>query len=163
MEIHGSYLGPDSRSWSGSDFNGVNAPTELDGTSVTIGGQPAFLSYVSPGQVNAQVPTSAETGSQTLVVTTSAGKTTPVPVLVNGVEPGLLSTFMIVFAMCISNFVVPLILGRGVILFTTNLMYTRFSDVANYPSGAAIGVIMLVLSCSMVYAIAGMARRVAQG
>jgi ABC-type spermidine/putrescine transport system permease subunit I len=77
--------------------------------------------------------------------------------------PGLLSTFMIVFAMCISNFVVPLILGRGVILFTTNLMYTRFSDVANYPSGAAIGVIMLVLSCSMVYAIAGMARRVAQG
>jgi putative spermidine/putrescine transport system permease protein len=77
--------------------------------------------------------------------------------------PGLLSTFMIVFAMCISNFVVPLILGRGVILFTTNLMYTRFSDVANYPSGAAIGVIMLVLSCSMVYAIAGMARRVARG
>ena len=62
--------------------------------------------------------------------------------------PGLLSTFMIVFAMCISNFVVPLILGRGVILFTTNLMYTRFSDVANYPSGAAIGVIMFVLSRS---------------
>ena len=44
--------------------------------------------------------------------------------------PGLLSAFMISFAMCISNFVVPLILGRGVVLFTTNLMYVRFSDVA---------------------------------
>jgi ABC-type spermidine/putrescine transport system permease subunit I len=66
--------------------------------------------------------------------------------------PGLLAAFMIVFAMCISNFVVPLILGRGVVLFTTNLMYTRFSDVADYPSGAAIGVIMLVLASMIVYA-----------
>lgn len=65
--------------------------------------------------------------------------------------PGLLSAFMIAFAMCISNFVVPLILGRGVVLFTTNLMYTRFSDVANYPSGAAIGIIMLVLALAIVY------------
>lgn len=64
---------------------------------------------------------------------------------------GLLSAFMIAFAMCISNFVVPLILGRGVVLFTTNLMYTRFSDVANYPSGAAIGIIMLLLAIAVVY------------
>jgi ABC-type spermidine/putrescine transport system permease subunit I len=75
--------------------------------------------------------------------------------------PGLLSTFLIVFAMCISNFVVPLILGRGVVLFTTNLMYTRFSDVANYPSGAAIGVIMLVIACSLVYAMTFVVRRMA--
>jgi len=75
--------------------------------------------------------------------------------------PGLLSTFMIVFAMCISNFVVPLILGRGIVLFTTNLMYTRFSDVANYPSGAAIGIIMLVISCGLIYAMTRVARRMA--
>src|SRR5258708_1188559 len=66
--------------------------------------------------------------------------------------PGLLSAFMIAFAMCISNFVVPLILGRGVVLFTTNLMYVRFSDVANFPSGAAIGVIMFVLAALVVTA-----------
>ena len=65
--------------------------------------------------------------------------------------PGLLSAFMIAFAMCISNFVVPLILGRGVVLFTTNLMYVRFSDVANFPSGAAIGVIMFVLAALVIY------------
>jgi putative spermidine/putrescine transport system permease protein len=66
--------------------------------------------------------------------------------------PGLLSAFMIAFAMCISNFVVPLILGRGVVLFTTNLMYVRFSDVANFPSGAAIGVIMFALAALVVTA-----------
>jgi putative spermidine/putrescine transport system permease protein len=72
--------------------------------------------------------------------------------------PGLLSAFMISFAMCISNFVVPLILGRGVVLFTTNLMYVRFSDVANFPSGAAIGIIMFVLAGLVVYALAGLVR-----
>ena len=77
--------------------------------------------------------------------------------------PGLLAAFMIVFAMCISNFVVPLILGRGVVLFTTNLMYTRFSDVANYPSGAAIGVIMLVIACSLVYAMTSLVRHFVPG
>ena len=72
--------------------------------------------------------------------------------------PGLLSAFMIAFAMCISNFVVPLILGRGVVLFTTNLMYVRFSDVANFPSGAAIGVIMFALAGFVVYAMTQLVR-----
>ncbi len=72
--------------------------------------------------------------------------------------PGLLSAFMIAFAMCISNFVVPLILGRGVVLFTTNLMYVRFSDVANYPSGAAIGIIMFALAGLVVYAMTQLVR-----
>jgi putative spermidine/putrescine transport system permease protein len=63
--------------------------------------------------------------------------------------------------MCISNFVVPLILGRGVVLFTTNLMYVRFSDVANFPSGAAIGIIMFVLTALVIYAMTLLVRRLA--
>jgi putative spermidine/putrescine transport system permease protein len=73
--------------------------------------------------------------------------------------PGLLSAFMIALVMCISSFVVPLILGRGIILFTTNLMYVRFSDVANYPSGAAIGVVMFILAAALIYAMARLVRR----
>jgi len=72
--------------------------------------------------------------------------------------PGLLSAYMIALAMCISSFVVPLILGRGIVLFTTNLMYVRFSDVANYPSGAAIGMIMFVLAGFIIYAMTRLAR-----
>jgi putative spermidine/putrescine transport system permease protein len=51
-----------------------------------------------------------------------------------------------------------LILGRGVVLFTTNLMYVRFSDVANFPSGAAIGIVMFVLAAIVVYAMTQMVR-----
>jgi ABC-type spermidine/putrescine transport system permease subunit I len=73
--------------------------------------------------------------------------------------PGLISAFLIAFAMCISNFVVPLILGRGVISFVSTLMYVRFSEIANYPSGAAIGVVMLILSFAVVLGLGALARR----
>ncbi len=39
---------PDARSWTGADFQGNNAPTSLDGVAVTIGGQKAFVDYISP-------------------------------------------------------------------------------------------------------------------
>jgi uncharacterized protein (TIGR03437 family) len=91
VEIHGSYLAPDSRTWTGADFSGVNAPTSLDGTSVTIGGQPAFISYISAGQVNAQVPTNIGSGAQQLIVTTTYGKTAAYTITVNGVLPRLLA------------------------------------------------------------------------
>jgi ABC-type spermidine/putrescine transport system permease subunit I len=73
--------------------------------------------------------------------------------------PGLVSGFLVALAMCISNFIVPLLLGRGVVVFTTSLMYTRFADVGNYPSGAAIGVVMLVLSFLVVYGFTALAQR----
>lgn len=73
--------------------------------------------------------------------------------------PGILSAFLIAYAICISNFVVPLILGKGLVLFTSNLMYIRFSEIANYPSGAAIGFIMLVLSFAIVFGLTWMVRR----
>jgi uncharacterized protein (TIGR03437 family) len=73
IEIYGSDLSTNSRSWGGADFSGVNAPTSLDGTKVTVGGQAAFIDYISPGQVNAQVPSNVGTGSQPIVVTTAAG------------------------------------------------------------------------------------------
>jgi uncharacterized protein (TIGR03437 family) len=91
INIYGSYLAYDSRGWAGADFNGPNAPMSLDGTSVTIGGQPAFVSYISPGQMNAQVPSNAGTGMQQVVVTTTAGQSAASLVIVNGTEPGLLA------------------------------------------------------------------------
>ncbi len=91
IEIYGSNLASDSREWSGTDFNGVNAPTSLDGTTVTIGGADAFIDYISPGQVNAQVPSSVGTGSQPLIVTSSAGASPAYPITVNATQPGLLA------------------------------------------------------------------------
>jgi uncharacterized protein (TIGR03437 family) len=91
VTIYGSYLASDSRSWAASDFSGNNAPTSLDGTSVTIGGQRAFISYISPGQINAQVPGNIGTGAQPLVITTAAGVSATYAATVNPAEPGLLA------------------------------------------------------------------------
>ena len=70
----------------------MNAPESLDGTSVTIGGQPAYVAFISPSQVNVQVPSNIGTGSQPLIVTTQAGgASSSYSVTVNAQEPGLLA------------------------------------------------------------------------
>ena len=65
--------------------------------------------------------------------------------------PGLLSAFLICFTLCLSAFVVPMILGKGKVLFISNLIYARFSEIANYPSGSAVAIIMLAVSLLTIY------------
>jgi uncharacterized protein (TIGR03437 family) len=89
IEIYGSNLATDSRQWATADFNGNNAPTSLDGTTVTIGGQLAYVDYISPGQVNVQVPSTAPTGTQPVVVTSGSNVSQPLAITVNATAPGL--------------------------------------------------------------------------
>jgi uncharacterized protein (TIGR03437 family) len=91
IEIYGSNLATNARSWANADFHGLNAPSVLDGTSVSIGGQAAFLSYISPTQLDAQVPSDVGTGTQPMVVTTAGGSSAPYMVTVNATQPGLLA------------------------------------------------------------------------
>ncbi len=91
VEIYGSNLAGDTRTWAGSDFVGNQAPTSLDKTSVTVGRQPAFIDYISPTQVNALLASNTPTGSQQMVVTNANGAATQYTVMVNAVQPGLLS------------------------------------------------------------------------
>ncbi len=90
IEIYGTNLALNPQTWASTDFSGVNGPTKLGGTTVTIGGQSAFIDYVSPLQVNVQVPGNVSTGSQSLVVTTGVGSSAPFPVTVDATVPGLL-------------------------------------------------------------------------
>jgi uncharacterized protein (TIGR03437 family) len=93
IEIYGSNLGPDKRGWTGADFTGNNAPTSLDGVKVDIGGQEAFVDYISPGQVNAQLPSNIATGGTLeLTVMNSNGASAPMNVTVNPTRPGLLAS-----------------------------------------------------------------------
>jgi uncharacterized protein (TIGR03437 family) len=89
IEIYGSNLAVASRQWAATDFDGIKAPTSLDGTTVTIGGQAAYISYISPNQVNALIPQTVTPGDQALIVTTrnGAGKEFRVTVLAS--QPGL--------------------------------------------------------------------------
>lgn len=49
--------------WTAADFNGPNAPTVLDGISASVNGKPAYVWYLSPGQVNVQAPEDSFIGS----------------------------------------------------------------------------------------------------
>ena len=91
IEIYGSNLAATTQSWTQADFNGANAPTSLGGTSVTIGGQSAFIDFISPGQVNALVPSHVTTGVQQIILTAGGVASNPVTVTINAVQPGLLA------------------------------------------------------------------------
>ena len=91
VEIYGSNLSATTRLWTGADFTGNNAPTSLDGIQVTIGGQHAFLDYISAGQVNAQLPSNIGPGSLQLAVTSGLVTSAPVNLTVNAVQPGVLA------------------------------------------------------------------------
>jgi uncharacterized protein (TIGR03437 family) len=67
VSIYGSSLASSTVSWNG------NFPASLGGTSVTINGKMAYLSFVSPGQINLQAPTDTATGTVPVVVTTARG------------------------------------------------------------------------------------------
>ncbi len=68
IEIKGSDLAGSTRTWAESDFTDGSAPTSLDGVSVTVGGQPAFVYFVSPTQVNVQIPAGVPPGTASVAV-----------------------------------------------------------------------------------------------
>lgn len=58
VTLKGSNLAPpgDSRTWQSSDFVDNQMPTELDGVSVTLNGENAYVYYISPSQINILTP-----------------------------------------------------------------------------------------------------------
>ena len=57
VSLFGSGLANTTRAWTQADFSGGNnLPVSLDGVSVTVGGTPAFVEFVSPGQINIITP-----------------------------------------------------------------------------------------------------------
>jgi uncharacterized protein (TIGR03437 family) len=91
IEIYGTNFTVGNQEWTGGDFDGGFAPTKLGGVTVTIGGKPAFVQFVSPNQINAQVPSSVSTGPQPVIVTTPTGASPPLMVTAETLRPGLLS------------------------------------------------------------------------
>ena len=86
----------------GSNFAGTGAvytapglpwPTQLGGTSVTIGGEAMPLYVVTPGQINAQIPYDvAVNTTQMVVVTAPGGVSLGEPVSIVPSEPGIFTT-----------------------------------------------------------------------
>lgn len=77
--------------WAAADFSGSNAPTMLDGVGVTIDGKPAFVSYISPTQINAQAPEDAASGNVAITVTNCKAASSPFLFAKQPLAPGLLA------------------------------------------------------------------------
>ncbi len=85
--IFGENLAVNKRPWSSGDFVNGLMPLSLDGTSVQVNGVNAPVSYISPTQVNFQVPTDAIIGGGVVQASSPAGASAPVPVTIVDQEP----------------------------------------------------------------------------
>ena len=77
--------------WTPADFNGVNAPTVLDGVSVSIAGKPAYVWYLSPGQLNVQAPQDTATGNVSITVTNCKATSSAFTFARQALAPGFLA------------------------------------------------------------------------
>ncbi len=91
IEIFGTNLAPVTRSWGGNDFQGPQAPTELDGVKVSINSQAAFVAYISPTQINVQVPGGIGTGLVPITVTNAGGTSESFMITAAAASPALLA------------------------------------------------------------------------
>ncbi|MBX9603462.1 MAG: IPT/TIG domain-containing protein [Bryobacteraceae bacterium] len=91
IEVFGRNFGSVSRAWDGPDFDGPRAPISLDGIRVTVGGFPAYVGYVSPSQINVQIPDEVALGTAPVIVTNGGAVTGAFDVTVRSRAPGLLA------------------------------------------------------------------------
>jgi len=60
--LFGVNLAPTTREWNAADFIGGQLPASLDGVKVNVSGHPAAIAYISPTQINVQVPADVPPG-----------------------------------------------------------------------------------------------------
>lgn len=85
ITILGTNLSSVTDTWANAIVNGV-LPISLDGVRVSVGGQPAYISYVSPTQINALAP-NVGTGSVPVMVTNPSGTTPAITAIAQAVQP----------------------------------------------------------------------------
>ena len=90
--ILGTNLAASSRTWQASDFTGVALPTVVDGVSVTIDGNPAFVEYISSTQINVLAPGDNAIGPVNVVVTNNGQATVPAVAQLQTGAPGFFMT-----------------------------------------------------------------------
>jgi uncharacterized protein (TIGR03437 family) len=92
VEIYGENLASKSRTWSGEDFNGTTAPTSLDGTQVRVNGRDAFVYFVSPAQININLPDDLTVGPVELQVVRNRIPSNIVTINRANIAPAILTT-----------------------------------------------------------------------
>lgn len=89
VTLKGQNLSATTRQWQDSDFRGPLLPTVLDGVSVTMNGKPAYVYYISPGQLNVLAPADTFEGALEVQVSNANGKSEIVTVDRYNLDPSL--------------------------------------------------------------------------
>jgi uncharacterized protein (TIGR03437 family) len=86
--ISGTNLSSTTRAWNAGDFtnNGTTEPQKLDDVTVSMGGLPAYVYYVSPTQINVQAP-SLPPGPASVTVSNANGTSAAVTATVAAESP----------------------------------------------------------------------------
>jgi uncharacterized protein (TIGR03437 family) len=71
VAIFGTNLSQITYTWQASDIVNGALPTSLEGVSVSINGLPAYISYISPTQINVLAPDDLTVGPVQVLVTTA--------------------------------------------------------------------------------------------
>ena len=78
--VFGTNFNANTRTWDAqTEIVDGKLPPILDGTTVTVGGQPAAVYFISPTQINFQVPDGIGAGSVSVVVGNCAGSSNNAP------------------------------------------------------------------------------------
>jgi uncharacterized protein (TIGR03437 family) len=88
VAIYGANLAATTRTWTIEDFIGSDLPSTLSDVSVRFNGLPASVYFVSPGQINAQVPANLN-GTVAVAVTSNGAVSAPVNATVVANAPSL--------------------------------------------------------------------------
>jgi uncharacterized protein (TIGR03437 family) len=89
ITIKGTNLAPLTREWSAADFVGNRLPAQLSGVSVRVNGRPAYVSYISPTQINVLTPDDDFVGPVQVEVDTPDGRSDPVSLPQQQLAPAL--------------------------------------------------------------------------
>lgn len=87
VAIFGGGLAATTHMWGGTDFVNNALPTTLQGVSVSINGEPAYVDYISPVQINILVPPDIPAGPVQIQVTNNGLASATVSATMSAVAP----------------------------------------------------------------------------
>jgi protocatechuate 3,4-dioxygenase beta subunit len=87
VTIFGNNLSTTTRTWRNSEVVNGKLPQNLDGVQVQINGKAASVYYISPKQLNVQVPDDATSGNVQVLITNANGVSDPLTVPLQPLMP----------------------------------------------------------------------------
>jgi uncharacterized protein (TIGR03437 family) len=130
VTIMGGSLSATTRSWNSSDFTNQELPTKLDAVSVTINGEPTFVSYINPTQINFLVPADLAAGPVEIRTENNGLISAPISANLANAAPAF---FFVPGENDDENFIAALQADNSPVITVTPARQSRYSERASVP------------------------------